>query len=202
MFNINVRDIALKLVPPLLRKTKLVEFLYSIIKPLQTINDSFSLFRNDIDYALSFNAQIIYLEHFLNDKYDPNLRRIYITDVANIKHNYIYNNVESFTPIYLYNNYRPTESYVAGDFVAVPIVGVGTHVYKARLDNSGMYPLTNSNYWQLVGDNIYILNEIEYISQLHYIVNVPDDVVYSEIIMRNNIDRYNSAGRVYQIINF
>lgn len=103
MPSINFKDIALKIVPSYRRKPKMMDFIYSLIKPIDNTNVVFSAFTSDTDYYLKFNGQIIYLEHILNDLYDNISRGIYIEDLANVDKIYLRNRVEARPPFYLYN---------------------------------------------------------------------------------------------------
>lgn len=102
MFDVNFKDIVNKLLPLEIRKEPNQSILYALVKPLQTLNESFVIFRNAINYKLLFNAQVIYLEHFLNDLYDPINRGIYIEDTADIEYTYLFNKSEN-RPVYIYN---------------------------------------------------------------------------------------------------
>lgn len=70
---------------------------------LKSIHTQFLQFRNDTTYWLYFNGQIIYMEHVLNDQFDPANRGIYIENLADIQYDYLYNAIEQRTPIYLDN---------------------------------------------------------------------------------------------------
>lgn len=58
----------------------LKDFLFSIISTIQTINDEFYQTIYEINDYLSYTAQHLAMEELLNDKYDTDLRRIYITE--------------------------------------------------------------------------------------------------------------------------
>lgn len=103
------------LTPYFLRKLRALDFVASLIKPLQQINQKFVTFRNDTIFFLSFNAQVIYLEKYLNLIYNvtatyPN--NIFITDSANVDFNYYYNKSENQVPKYLYNESEPNFVYL------------------------------------------------------------------------------------------
>lgn len=102
MFSVNFNDIVNKLLPIRLQTIRNRSLLYAMIKPLQSLNTNFVILRNAINYKLLFNAQVIYLEHFLNDLYDPVNRGIYIQDTANIDYKYLFNKNEN-RPVYIYN---------------------------------------------------------------------------------------------------
>lgn len=103
MFNVDFKDIVLKWLEPDLRLPKILDFIYSMMKPLKSINNDFQAFRNHVNYKLLFNGQVIYLERYLNDVYDPINRRIFITDAIRKPINYVYNKLEDKPKIYVYN---------------------------------------------------------------------------------------------------
>jgi hypothetical protein len=103
MFSLNFKDIGVKLLPPVLKKERMIALVSVCLHPLKYVNDLLNALRDEKNYFLRFNGQIIYLEHFLNDQYDPVYRRIYIEDVANLEPIYLYNNAEERTPVYLHN---------------------------------------------------------------------------------------------------
>ena len=90
------------LLPPRLRKTKIIALLQAFIKGLQTVNDYFVAFVQEAFYKVSFTGQVQYLEHILNDRYDNTLRRIYIEDALQLQP-YLYNKAENRPPIIIYN---------------------------------------------------------------------------------------------------
>lgn len=104
MFSVDFENIATNLLPIAKRKVKRIALLRSILSPLQYLNTVFNTFRTNTHYSLRFNAQVIYLEHFLNDQYDPGDRGIYIEDNANIEYTYIFNKDEAVEPQYLFNS--------------------------------------------------------------------------------------------------
>ena len=101
MFDINFKNMLLRLSAPRFRASVILGWYQCVAVVLGTINDSLVSSRNGIQYKLRFNAQVIYLEHFLNDKYDDVNRGIYIEDAANTDVVYFYNEIEEkHTDIY------------------------------------------------------------------------------------------------------
>ncbi|ALC97830.1 hypothetical protein AM608_09370 [Capnocytophaga sp. oral taxon 323] len=86
--------------PTFLRKRKMVAWLRSLLQPLESLHGSFITERADALYRLSHNGQVCYLEKVLNDKYDPERKRIYITDGNKHSRTYIYTRAEQ-RPKYL-----------------------------------------------------------------------------------------------------
>jgi hypothetical protein len=80
IYNIDFRELANNLTPPFLRKLTLIDFLETLLKPLEEVNFKFKLFRKRSIYKVKNNGQVVYLQAVLNDSYDNQLRRIYIED--------------------------------------------------------------------------------------------------------------------------
>lgn len=64
----------------ILSGTRLLAFVEVLLSPLQRLMGLHDNYVSDKRYELSFNGQVMYLEHILNDKYDATLRRMYISD--------------------------------------------------------------------------------------------------------------------------
>lgn len=104
---VNFQNLIFGLLPYFLRKVKTIAFVNALIKPLQQVNVRLVALRSDTIFLLSFNAQIIYLEKYLNLVYlnsnaYPN--NIHIVDTANVDFDYLYNKSEVQQPKYFYNN--------------------------------------------------------------------------------------------------
>lgn len=76
IYRINFARLAVLLLPTMLRKPALVEFLRSIFSQLELI--PFLNFRGTTNYRLTHNGQVCYLRAVLNDTFDVELRRIEI----------------------------------------------------------------------------------------------------------------------------
>lgn len=81
---------AKSIMPFKLRNNTQDAWLSSLMQPIQTINTTFSELVKKHRYDLSFNGQVIYLEHIINDLFDTTLRRIYITDPTNAPNDNVY----------------------------------------------------------------------------------------------------------------
>lgn len=49
---------------------------------------------------------------------------------------------------------------------------------------------------------LYLFGSAEPLFSTHFIVHVPDDITYVEVIMRAQIDQYRIAGKIYEIQTF
>lgn len=92
---IQFATLAKNLLPPFLRKSRMLDWLRALVRPIQSLNQRFMDFMNRIRYRMRFNGQVIYLQRILNDFYDPVLRRIYIGNGNPLGlPNFVYNRIE------------------------------------------------------------------------------------------------------------
>jgi len=103
MFNIDFNNIIQLLLPPFLRKIKIIEWLKALVKPLIDLYAIFFQYRTDTLYSLSFTGQVIYLEKLLNDTYNNGSPGIYITDGSFILKTYLYHKSEGGAKTYLFH---------------------------------------------------------------------------------------------------
>lgn len=104
MFNIDFRHIAYNLIPYFLRSDESLSWLYALAEPVSELNIVFNSFRDNTIYKLQFTSQTIYLEHYLNDKFDPIGRGIYIENLNELDWIFLYNIIEEKPPLYLFND--------------------------------------------------------------------------------------------------
>jgi hypothetical protein len=78
-------------------------WLRALMAPLQSLNVAFREYVAEVRYAMYLTGQVIYLEHYLNDLYDPVARRIYIEDGDAGVPLFLYNKEEAQAPIIIYN---------------------------------------------------------------------------------------------------
>ncbi len=89
--------------PTFKRKPRYLDFVRALTWPLRALNALFNTFRNRTRYQLLFTGQTIYLEHYLNDLYDPTDRLIFIENLER-DFVYLYNVSEGVVPPeYLFN---------------------------------------------------------------------------------------------------
>lgn len=81
-YDVNIKRLGLLLLPTFLRRPLMASLLYAVLTPLNYLHTRFMLFRQDAAYRLGHNGQVCYLRAVLNDTFDPELRRITITDTA------------------------------------------------------------------------------------------------------------------------
>jgi hypothetical protein len=115
-YKVDFDKLILLLLPTFLRKLVLFNYLQALILPLVWIYDKWSANRNENLKKLSYNSQRCYLRGVLNDKYDPDLRRITISNTAQLEQDYIYTPSENI-PVYLGAIWLETEFNYAGTLV-------------------------------------------------------------------------------------
>ncbi len=81
-YDLDIKRLAVMLLPSVLRLPLHVGFALAIITPLSYIYKLFTGFRNDTIYRLTHDGQVCYLRAVANDLFDPDQRRITITDAA------------------------------------------------------------------------------------------------------------------------
>ncbi len=102
MFNLDTNILSNRNIPNQWRKPKFKDWIKVFLSGIKSIHLEFLSFRDDTTYWLYFNGQIIYLEHVLDDQFDPINRGIYIENTADVQYYYLYNNIEQ-QPVYLNN---------------------------------------------------------------------------------------------------
>ena len=103
MFDIDYILFLKRLLPWHKRKPIRLAFINVIANVMKGINNQFLTFISDTNYKLTITNQKIYLEHYLNDLYDPVLKRIFIQNLELQSHIYHYTALENKL-IYEYTN--------------------------------------------------------------------------------------------------
>jgi hypothetical protein len=76
-----ILELAIQNLPPRFRALERWQaWVKVLVSPSVFLHNAFNNYVNSERYKLSFNSQVIYLEHRLNDALDTNQRRIYIAD--------------------------------------------------------------------------------------------------------------------------
>ncbi len=100
MFNIDFNKFILQLTPDFLRRPVFIAFVKTLVYPIRELHEVFVAFRAEILYDLSHNGQTYSLENVLNDRFDNDERRIYISDGLTKDRYYIYKRLED-KPLFL-----------------------------------------------------------------------------------------------------
>jgi hypothetical protein len=141
-FFLNFKEAFKYLIPAQIRGVKNVDWIGALLAPIQSLNVLFNEYVLGTRYDLSFNGQVVYLEHVLNDMFDDVSRRIYIDDPSGqqVYTPYVFNRVEQQPPLIVTNKsealptpflYNTPELVVSTDFV----VNVPTSVLNATVQN-------------------------------------------------------------------
>ena len=126
VLNTDFKKLAKKVLPHFLRKERIIAFVSSSIRPLKTVNDLLLDLRDDIELKLSFSAETISLEKFLNDNFDPSNKNIFISDTLIIEELFIRRNEELRPAPFIFLNseakpprfiYRNEEFEVQSDYI-------------------------------------------------------------------------------------
>lgn len=166
----------IKLLPSFVKGNNQINWIKSLFAPLQSLNSDFLDYIQDIRYEVSFTGQVMYLEHILNDVYDPLSRSISIIDGQLSFPPFMFNRLENRS-IFLYNNVEgellylrnQSEFYRQFDFIVIIPFSIlqQQEIQMRALINkyrhAGMRfdirPLTPQIWAQATLDSYLILNE-------------------------------------------
>lgn len=118
MYSPNFSKLATALLPWFLRSAKSIQWVGVLSFGPKLINERFNSFRLARDYSLYFTGSRIYLERWLNDKFDPINRGIVIQNIQFSRPPIIYNKIEGRDRVSLYNKAEaqsPTYIYTKED---------------------------------------------------------------------------------------
>ncbi|RXK57578.1 hypothetical protein ESA94_20480 [Lacibacter luteus] len=79
-YNVDFKKLGLQTMYEHWRKAKHNGWIKAVLQPLVTLYSLFVIYRNTQRYKLQITPQVCFLEKALNDKYDVELRRIYIDE--------------------------------------------------------------------------------------------------------------------------
>ncbi|MBD5213110.1 MAG: hypothetical protein HDS74_08505 [Bacteroidales bacterium] len=79
-FNVNIKRLALLVLPTWLRRPLVGALIYAGVTPLGRLAQELRKYRSTTRYRLRHNGQVCKLRSVLNDEFDPSLRRITIED--------------------------------------------------------------------------------------------------------------------------
>lgn len=117
MFNLNIRSLVRGLTPSFLRKPVFVAYVETLVYPLHKLYVRLLSKRSTYDYKLRHTSQVFSIENVLNDRYDKDLRRIYIEDGDRIQKVFL-NTRATKPPLWLGRVYlRSRDSTNGVDFV-------------------------------------------------------------------------------------
>lgn len=201
MFNyaVNWLKILQENLPLFLHKTKRLDLLQALIKPLKDMHASFLVFAADALQKGRFTMEKIYIEKALNLKYDPIGNGIFIGNSLPNRV-IIYQEAELQRTTWVFNEWNSGTAYLIGQ-TAQEQLGV----YKAKTNNTNKQPSANPADWdvEINANSITVIRQdSEFSPATHFIVKVPVAIPYVDAEMRALIDLYNLAGMTYTIITY
>lgn len=106
IFNVDFNRLIVSLLPVALRKPVLYAFLNSLVAPIVSIYNIFIRQRNSNLYMVGITPQVCKLRKLLNDTFDPEYRRIYISegelnDWTIIHSHQLFNSFDGKQPLWL-----------------------------------------------------------------------------------------------------
>ena len=94
LYNVDLNKIVDWFIPPKRRFLQQRVWLRSLIAPAKYVQTLFDQFRNDTSYRLYITGQVVYLQKALNDNFDPDERRITVSNASRITTFDIYRRAE------------------------------------------------------------------------------------------------------------
>lgn len=89
-YKVDWDKLILLLLPTFLRKPMLFGYMRALVSPIASLHYNWEQMRAANLLKLSYNGQRCYLRKALNDRFDPDLRRIFIGEIPQLEENYIY----------------------------------------------------------------------------------------------------------------
>jgi hypothetical protein len=111
LFNIDYPALMRDLLPPQLRKGRLISWLSVLCYPVIWLYSKFMSQRGRNLYRLEHSPQVCRMEAVLNDQFDYLFRRIRIVDAPEIKGLYLFRHDEQ-KPFYVYRNAGTDHAYM------------------------------------------------------------------------------------------
>lgn len=134
-FRVDFLKLGLELLPTFLRKSVIMAYVRVCVAPIAAVYDDWLAMRFDNLYIIEHTGQVCSLRKSLNDKFDPQLRRIYIGNGNLFDAEFIHTPAES-KPEYLGTLFifsRDETSDTGVDFnVFVPAEIASTQLYELR----------------------------------------------------------------------
>ena len=142
------------LLPPLLRQSKMIEWLIVLSSGFESIQKDLLVFRKDVKYDLLFSQERLQFEHYLNDKFDKNNRNIKIINAEFLERKTLYKYAEN-RPIRIYqvSENKPIKLYYLQEYetsihfiIEMPTSLLNTQQLKALRIWVDERKLPNKNY--------------------------------------------------------
>lgn len=82
MYSFDLNKLIKHLLPISLRKPKMIAFTTWLMEPLRYVHEQLSTYISYTNNELTSDSRVIYLEKYLNDRFDPSIRRIKIVEAS------------------------------------------------------------------------------------------------------------------------
>lgn len=172
MYNIVILAIALMLTPSRLRHDYFYAILEVITDSLQLIVDEFNEYRLQKQYEMSISSQIIYLEKFLNDRYNllSFYPAIYITDsLVTDEKIFVGNADEEDAEVFIGDEFDT----FYGNYMIGNEVIFGGKTWRSLINNNGDLPAEGLSWTAIAEDEIiFVGNADEYGSFFEFVVHI------------------------------
>lgn len=198
MFSINFARFAKNLIPWFLRSPRFKQWIGVLTWGASKALDDLKTYRVLKDYELQFTGQRLYLERWLNDKFDPVNQAITVTNVVLTQNPFIFNSIEG-RENYVVNKWDVSETYVINDRISY-----GGEIYKALATTTGNIPDASPAFWTVQRDQIFLYNKTEIGGAIVFTVTIPVTITLSDQVRKNisdEIDKFVIAGKQYSIIS-
>jgi len=142
------------LLSPLLRQSKMIEWLIVLSSGLESIQKDLLIFRKDAEYDLLFSQERLQFEHYLNDQFDKNNRNIKIINAEFLERVTLYKHAEDRpNRIYQVSESKPIRLYNLQEYdtsihfiIEIPTSLLNTQQLKALRIWVDERKLPNKNY--------------------------------------------------------
>ncbi len=198
MFNINFARFSKNLTPWFLRSPRFKQWIGVMTWGASLALDTLKSYRIQKDYELKFTGQRLYLERWLNDKFDPVNKAITVTNIVLTLNPFVFNKIEG-REMYVFNKWKSATAYVTNDHVTH--LGI---VYKALQATTANTPASSPAFWSVVRDQIYLFNKTEIGGAIVFTVTIPVTITLNAQTtadIKTEIDKFVIAGKNYEIVS-
>lgn len=167
MFNSNLFNIGIMLLPQSLRKEKIIAWVKTFLGVIKSLTATFTTYRTEKLFFIAHTSQVIFLEHILNHYFNPDGtdedpdyegNGIYITDGQTADEVFIYNTAEGGDDTFLYNSSEAPfdEVYLNNNSQYSPFIGFVINIPDTFMINENKLKSLVNNL-KLAGKR-YVLN--------------------------------------------
>lgn len=195
-FNINFNKV---IKANLLQDLRIQPFLNLIIaaaKPFKVIHTEFLSLVNLYRRKIRFTSQVMYIEQALNERFDPVLKRIFISDYIP-EFFWIFKEEDLDPPVYVFAEWN-TDPFLAGEYTQV-----GFAVYRANINNTNKPPAANPVEWTLQNfEGAVLKTDADFALTNNFTVNVPLAIVFDVAELTSIVTSLKLSGRSFDIKTF